>query len=502
MRSTLLFFIINLLILSYAHSQTDKVPIGLVFDDDAYNRTPHAPNFGGSKFDRVPLLVDLKKYAPTPRNQGYTGSCVGWACGYGALTISRAIQQNIEDRTTIDSIANSAFYIYNQITLDPKDCMSGAKITDAMKFLAQKGDCTISTFNGTCKSQPVQAAFEEAKQNKIKDYAVVFALGDEDKQKIIKTKKSLVNKMPVMIGMNITESFWLLQPKQAQWQPKDGEEILGGHALLVVGYNDIDQTFEVMNSWGTNWGNNGFGKISYLDFCKYVKYGFQLILPPDPASLSSSKELLDETGKFVFRYPNGYKKNNNELVLDEEGSPIIEFSAAKVFFDNERQLYYLEKNKWKVGDVFQLVVKNITAGRYVYIFSIDAKNKLEMHWPEMYSSSQQENEVYTDLPISDYVPNSFNEIIVPGSLDALQLQEVGTDHLIVFYSNRKVSNILEIAQEVRNKKGNMIDRLSNILSRDLISTQFIDYDNSTMSFDIKEGYIGHIVPVILSVDVN
>jgi C1A family cysteine protease len=38
---------------------------------------------------------------------------------------------------------------------------------------------------------------------------------------------------------------------------------IGGHTLLVIGYDDTGQYFIVKNSWGTGWGDNGFGKVGY-----------------------------------------------------------------------------------------------------------------------------------------------------------------------------------------------------------------------------------------------
>jgi C1A family cysteine protease len=38
---------------------------------------------------------------------------------------------------------------------------------------------------------------------------------------------------------------------------------LGGHALLVVGYDDATQCFTVRNSWGDSWGDKGYCYIPY-----------------------------------------------------------------------------------------------------------------------------------------------------------------------------------------------------------------------------------------------
>jgi C1A family cysteine protease len=45
--------------------------------------------------------------------------------------------------------------------------------------------------------------------------------------------------------------------------PKPGEQQLGGHALLCVGYDDDRESYIFQNSWGSDWGNKGFAYIPY-----------------------------------------------------------------------------------------------------------------------------------------------------------------------------------------------------------------------------------------------
>jgi len=57
--------------------------------------------------------------------------------------------------------------------------------------------------------------------------------------------------------------------------PSTGDKVIGGHAMLMVGYDDnvtITNTttssstkgaFIVRNSWGTGWGDAGYGMLPY-----------------------------------------------------------------------------------------------------------------------------------------------------------------------------------------------------------------------------------------------
>jgi Papain family cysteine protease len=59
---------------------------------------------------------------------------------------------------------------------------------------------------------------------------------------------------------------------------------LGGHAMVVMGYSDVKQAFKVFNSWGTAWGDHGFGWINYTVFRQLAREGYvaQDIFAPPP----------------------------------------------------------------------------------------------------------------------------------------------------------------------------------------------------------------------------
>jgi len=110
----ILKLLLFLFLSSLGHGQTYHT--GLSFEgEEEYNRLPRVSFYQGTKFDELPLAVDLEMYCPFPGKQGDTNSCVGYAIGYGAMTIEAAIQHQWTDKDVIQENAHSALYIYNQL---------------------------------------------------------------------------------------------------------------------------------------------------------------------------------------------------------------------------------------------------------------------------------------------------------------------------------------------------------------------------------------------------
>ena len=97
-------------------------------------------------------------------------------------------------------------------------------------------------------------------------------------------KNALYNDIPLIFGVGLTDSFNALSSDDSSsissssglWEPKSYEDRLGGHALTIVGYDDykFGGSFRVVNSWGREWGDNGYFWIKYSDFIENVKVAY------------------------------------------------------------------------------------------------------------------------------------------------------------------------------------------------------------------------------------
>ena len=76
---------------------------------------------------------------------------------------------------------------------------------------------------------------------------------------------------PSVAGVGVYES-WMTPAVDKTGvipMPKKGEELLGGHAICIVGYDDKKKRFKFKNSWSDEWGDRGYGYLLYSYITKY-----------------------------------------------------------------------------------------------------------------------------------------------------------------------------------------------------------------------------------------
>lgn len=201
---------------------------------------------GGSE---LPESFDLSDKLPPVGNQGMQQSCVAWAVAYAL----KSYQEKLESG---QQFTFSPSFIYNQINNGQN---APTYVTDALNVLSQQGVCEYNDMPYNVNdwvTKPSQQALSNAKKFRI-DYWRKINHVD-----IKEVKAHLAAGYPVIIGAYITEEF--IRNGKDVWSTSGTPA--GGHCMLLVGYDNSKNAFKVMNSWGSGWGDNGFGWISYNVF--------------------------------------------------------------------------------------------------------------------------------------------------------------------------------------------------------------------------------------------
>lgn len=218
----------------------------------------------------LPEKVSLLKYAPTRLNQGKQGSCVAWASAYAARTILESMRTGKNP----NSVRFSPSFMYNQISIDKNTCQ-GSYIKLAMDNMMGIGAVPFNDFKynqNDCNRKPGEQLKARAQAYKIRGFQRLTdkkSLGPA--AEMLAIKQNLANGSPVIIGMMVGGSFMQNMMGRDAWIPTRldyNKRGFGGHAMCVIGYDDYKEggSFQIMNSWGEDWGNKGVAWVRYSDF--------------------------------------------------------------------------------------------------------------------------------------------------------------------------------------------------------------------------------------------
>lgn len=461
---------------------------GLVFDDEVYDTLSQLPAYDGSKDLNLPKQVDLSPYCPAVRNQGDIYSCVGWAVGYGAMTIRRAIRHNWTDKNTITTNAYSALFIYNQIR--EGHCRQGSSLSKAMELLRTRGDCPARAFDFNvedCEKQPTPTLLQLAQRDTISDYLTLFGRQDAAQAKIWKVKRALAQREPVIIGMAIRQNFYQLNHAKFWWPDIGNTNPAGGHAMTVVGYDDELGAFLIFNSWGPNWGDKGFIRIKYEDFAEYCKYAYILIgelsvAPQTTESVTAAeiRPLVELSGGSTLKYLEGFQGQE----------PIFKSTAL-----TGHRGVYRTNQQWTVGQLFQLAATTQKAKQYLYVFTVDAAGEVNIHWPR----KGQLNKKFAGQNESALVAEADSRITVPGPSKALRINKQGQDVMYVLFAKRQISikGLKFISAKMSQPGPDPMQRLRQLMGKHFVPSADIEYQANAAVFQAATRSEGYIVPLIL-----
>ena len=211
----------------------------------------------------LPEAVDWSDWMPPVRSQGRQASCVAWATGYYYRSYQEGMERNRVPNSSEDTF--SPAFIYNQRST--QDCGSdrGMTMVDGLRIAVEQGVPSLVTMpyrsSDTC-TQPSEEAREEAYRHRAALYLNLF-LG-QGRADLDELKAHLATEDPFLLAVPVYSEFYSVSRNDAVIDvPAQGSRYRGGHAVLVVGYDDAAQTFKFVNSWGITWGEKGYGYLTY-----------------------------------------------------------------------------------------------------------------------------------------------------------------------------------------------------------------------------------------------
>ena len=513
--------------------ETDDLPI----DDSLSLDFELIETYGGAKSLEINDLkvVNLRTKTPPIGNIGNAPSAqsLTWAISR-AMTMAHRLSP---------ADALSPHFLFDLLTKANAKCqlVKGRYMAEVQQILKEEGNIRQRDYSPTndCLKRPDLEKYSTKKHYYANINLVVPLKANWDNKQIIYAiKNALKSGLPVVTLMQADAAFKNL--KSPVWIP-DGQSKLFGHVIVIVGYDDNAQQFEIANCWGENWGNNGFCKIRYEDVF-LLKQFFKITAKSDYAvartklratekrestlvttapsskpnkqkpervqveqtqttvsttttvTITPAPTEIDLRGLMKLRYPIGHDQNNDFL-----------FEDVKVSLKDG----VYQAGRWEKGQQFQLVVSGLTPESFLYLISVDAHGKAQLHWPINANGAK----TLTVQPLSNRVNDSQTHFVLPKPRiikvngqnkfqeQAFTKTEEGTDLVLMLHASEELSPD-ELNQIMQNLNGihteqTINETIKRVLGKDLIASP--KYNTNQIQYAARSNK-GHIVPVLLRVD--
>jgi C1A family cysteine protease len=212
---------------------------------------------------QLPPKVDLRAQCPAVYNQGELGSCT--ANAIGAAHQFEQVRGCLRGSVAESFVPSRLFIYWNERKIEGTvDQDSGAMLRDGIKSVVRQGVCPESEWpyvTSRFTRKPSIKCYRHALDHQVLKYQRL-------RQTITDFQVCLAAGHPFVFGFSVYESFETQSVAKAGVvpMPGPGERLLGGHAVMAVGYDSQSLQFIVRNSWGEAWGDKGY---FYMPF-KYL----------------------------------------------------------------------------------------------------------------------------------------------------------------------------------------------------------------------------------------
>jgi hypothetical protein len=266
-------------------------------------------------------------------------------------------------------------------------------------------------------------------------------------------KQHLAQGAPVVIGMMVGGSFMQHMEGHDAWYPTAtdyNQEGFGGHAMCVIGYDDYREggAFQIMNSWGEKWGDQGVAWVRYKDFDYFVREAYGIFPMGDHA---------EPTGNTLKATISLLKDGKDRIHLSDLMPGVIETT-----------------DKVKVGESFKVEITN-NLPCYIYIFGEETDGSSYVLFPYTPKHSPYCGITGTRVFPRDYslVPDEVgtrDNIAVVLSADPLDYNELNTriDQASGSYAEKVSAAVGSNSDDVTLDVGWSVDLRSRLTKGDVI----------------------------------
>lgn len=212
-----------------------------------------------------PSKVDLRAYTSPIEDQEQQGSCV-------ANSTTTALELLTLRAGRYEDLSRQFLY-YTTREYENRLGQEGSVLRDAFKMAQHYGLCLESEWQynaNLSNTKPPQSCYDSAATRILTQYEAVEISLSNVWDTVAGIKSALAEGLPVVIAFAVYDSIFrisgpLEQQDYRSYNPTTGQyyTYVGNHAVTIVGYDDYYGHFIFANSWGTSWGDQGFGALRY-----------------------------------------------------------------------------------------------------------------------------------------------------------------------------------------------------------------------------------------------
>jgi C1A family cysteine protease len=224
-------------------------------EPDRPDRRDHAYEVPPALLRRLPRQVDLRARCPPVYNQKHLNSCSA-----NAIAAALWFDERRHDRAVPSP--SRLFIYYNERAREGSVSINATvSLRDGYRSVARIGVCSERMWPYLVeryRRKPSPHCYEAAADHRAIWYRRL-------EKTLPQLKACLAEGYPFTGGFSVYQRFESRPVRRTGVVPMPGphEKKLGGHAMLIVGYSDASEQFIVRNSWGSDWGDRGYGYLPY-----------------------------------------------------------------------------------------------------------------------------------------------------------------------------------------------------------------------------------------------
>jgi hypothetical protein len=202
------------------------------------------------------------------RSQGGQGSCAAWTVGAAATLVRQRYETASMPMINADAFWASPSWLYARMVRDGMStCNEGTSITTGLDHLITTGAATLAEQPYRSGTMPMlcetidDTTARTPHVFRIAGYTSIAA-GATFRARV---RDTLAAGLPVVFGANLPDGFMEYRATAAGTAMPfrgtgmcTGSNHCGGHGMVIVGYDDARSAYRVLNSWGTDWGDQGY----------------------------------------------------------------------------------------------------------------------------------------------------------------------------------------------------------------------------------------------------